>query len=327
MSSFRVHNIPTFAKNRPADKRVVIVDDGRGQIALIDPGSANCTAWNVRALMRMRLYGVTVDEVMTFTTHGHPDHNSARLQKTLRKLGLGGRAYGPTYDDPADMSTPHLIRKSLVRMRQIDRRAADETFGILGRNLAVAEMASWFSQCWSYGPDQKAPDMKPLDDLEDCNGLTALHLPGHTRGELGFFHHGDNGRNVIFGGDLIQFGGTGLPVAPTSAYLSFMLTDSDVLLGLQSVARLLALVDKDVLHGYVPSHGPWEPNRDCLRQRLENCLEIYSGLIRDAQAFGIGEVKDFLRYIQGRSDVPPTGKSFLERRSNAAAILRAAHGR
>ncbi|MBI3120317.1 MAG: MBL fold metallo-hydrolase, partial [Candidatus Kerfeldbacteria bacterium] len=154
-----------------------------------------------------------------------------------------------------------------------------------------------------------------VKDGEEIHGFKVIHLPGHTMEEVGYL---DTESGIFFGGDLIQFEGP-----PGSAYLSFMLIDSSVRCGLESVERVIAMASAGQITGFVPSHGPIEIHPERIASRLTECRRQYLDLLDEVVDYPAARIREYLN--RHSSDEYFWGKSWLERRSGACALWRAAN--
>lgn len=171
---------------------------------------------------------------MILLTHAHPDH--AGGLEALRSV----------------WNPPILCHKLEVGFVTGERRY---------RDLQARSAASWWGRFFIRGPRLELPVAKDLEGGQSVEGMSVIHLPGHTPGQIGFLHSGDS---AMLCGDAV--GTRGGKLRPPMA-----LATPDPEAAHRSMRRLGEL-DYDHL---LPAHGPpiLSQGRQAVLQFLEELTE------------------------------------------------------
>lgn len=110
------------------------------------------------------------------------------------------------------------------------------------RHLKSKNVAFWLTRNFIRSSPYPVPIGRDLERGESAGGMAVIHLPGHTPGQIGFFHPED--RALICGDAVSNANGI---LTPPSLWATY-----DPALARQSMARMVEL---DFAH-LLPSHGP-----------------------------------------------------------------------
>ena len=222
-SKFTYHGTGTYIVGGDAD--------GRGDVAVIDPGPRLDSH---RDALAAALAGCTVRAILV--THCHADH-SPLAAWLAAETGASTFAFGPHGDDTWDIGDdpPEVVaaeaREAAERRAQSGPPSADEP--------VIEE-----STDREFTPDVV---VETGDVVVDGDGWTmaALHTPGHTSNHTCFTLH-DGSTRTIFTGDHVMGWSTTVVSPP----------DGDMTAYLESL-RVVAGRGDDVA---IPTHGPPIPN-------------------------------------------------------------------
>ena len=185
---------------------------GRRPCVIIDPGDD-------AASIVSRLKELNWRPVYIFLSHGHIDHLAA-LPDLLDAYG-GDR--GPLPKTGIHRLDAHCLGKNSLEVHR-------ESFIAAGGNPAFVD------SLWKPMPEADVF----FEEGDTAGPFRILHLPGHTRGSVGFY---DEKAGILFSGDTLFKGNWGRTDLPGG-------NEAEIR---QSLKRLLSL-DKDTV--VCPGHGP-----------------------------------------------------------------------
>jgi glyoxylase-like metal-dependent hydrolase (beta-lactamase superfamily II) len=110
------------------------------------------------------------------------------------------------------------------------------------RHLKSKNVVYWLTRSFIRSSPYPVPIGRDLERGESAGGMAVIHLPGHTPGQIGFFHPED--RALICGDAVNNMNGV---LTPPSLFATY-----DPALARQSMARMM---DLDFAY-LLPAHGP-----------------------------------------------------------------------
>jgi glyoxylase-like metal-dependent hydrolase (beta-lactamase superfamily II) len=151
----------------------------QGRWALIDTGAGNSMGPTLGKLPEhLRAFGVTPEEIAAvFLTHIHPDHSNGLVDDT-------GRAV---------FANAELILHEAEARFWLDRDEASGETERIRRNIAKAAVAT--------APYRSR--MRLVRESEAMSGISAVALPGHTPGHIGWLIASGN-ESLLIWGDLVH---------------------------------------------------------------------------------------------------------------------------
>jgi len=191
-----------------ARDRITVVDTGI-------PGSGR----KILAYIKAALHREPGEIGTIVITHFHMDHTSGIA--VIKKAAPGARLAVHEAD------APYVSGKT----------GAPRHRGAKGMLLHVVESA--------IGPEPVEPDVI-LKDGDTIDGLTCIHIPGHTPGSIALL---DEATGTLFCGDILRYDGKTLAESPAGFTMDLAMSRESI--------RKLATLDFDCL---LPGHGvPLKP--------------------------------------------------------------------